>query len=263
MILGTIFRVMNEDEEAAERIRNLLVAFDRTEKPARAKHIIQIVESDDGKLVAHNDCRRFTATQDDWDSFLTSVVAVINNTAVEMCEQFAVHSAVVSRNGLVVVLPASTGGGKTTMAGALIREGFSYLSDEALVLTNDAAVIPYPKPLALSPWSADALDLPHAGNERLAMPGDLGGDFGTGGEPITDIIQLERGGSDTRIESAPRSEGVVALLTNSFNHYKDPGEAFRLATEIARNARVWRLSYDDPRSAAALVASELTELNSG
>ena len=263
MILGTIFRVMNEDEEAAERIRNLLAAFDGTARPARAARIIQIVRSDDGKLVAHNDCRRFTSVEDDWDDFLTSIVAVINSAAIGSCEQFAVHSAVVSRNGFVVALPASTGGGKTTMAASLLREGFSYLSDEALVLTSGGLVIPYPKPMALSPWSADVLDLPHAGNERLAMPGDLGGGFGTGGEPITDIIQLERGGSDTRIESAPRSEGVVALLTNSFNHYKDPGEAFRLATEIARNARVWRLSYDDPRSAAALVASELTELNSG
>jgi hypothetical protein len=50
---------------------------------------------------------------------------------------------------------------------------------------------------------------------------------------------------------------VVELIDKSFNHYKNPARAFRLATQTAQQVRVWKMDYDDPRQAIELVAREL------
>jgi len=260
MILDTVFRVVSEDAETARRIATHLIGFERTDRPARAAHIIQITLDDEGTVTAHNDCRRFSSTTGDWDRLLTSVMAVINNAAIHRCADFAVHSSVVGANERIIALPATTGGGKTTLAAALVRAGLSYISDEALVLDEDGRVIAYPKPMALSPWSAEAVGLGHGGHERLAIPQDLSGEFGKGGGVLTDVVVSQRGYDAPDLEPIPRSETVPALLTHSFNHYKNPERAFRIVTEVARKAQAWRLTYGDPMEAAALIARRIADM---
>ena len=257
-ILDTVFRIVSEDEEAAERIRGMFVEFDRTDRPARAAHILQIARSADGTLIGYNDCRRFSTVRGEWDDFLTSAVAVINNIAVERCPHFAVHSAVVSNGRSAIALPASTGGGKSTLAGSLVKVGFSYMSDEALIVNDSGDAMSYPKPIALSPWSAEKLGLSHRGQERLAMPQDFDGSVEHGPLPLGDVVLIEKEHEDVGLVEIPRSEVFGALIQYSFNHYKDPERAFRLASDLARSARSWRLSYDDPLAAAALLAEKLS-----
>jgi hypothetical protein len=59
------------------------------------------------------------------------------------------------------------------------------------------------------------------------------------------------------LERLSSSQAVVELIGKSFNHYKDPERAFRLATQSAQQVGVWKLDYDDPREAIDLVAQEL------
>jgi hypothetical protein len=260
VILDTVFRVVSEDEETVRRIADHLIGFEKTDRPARAAHIIQITLDDKGTVTAHNDCRRFSSATSEWDRLLTSVVAVINNAAIHRCKNFAVHSSVVDAKGRTIALPATTGGGKTTLAAALVRTGLSYISDEALVLDEGGRVIAYPKPMALSPWSAEAVGLHHGEHERLAVPRDLGGEFGKGGGALTDVVVSQHGHDAASLEPIPRSETVPALLTHSFNHYKNPERAFRIVTKVAREAQAWRLTYGDPMEAAALIAQEIAGL---
>ncbi|HSM44432.1 MAG TPA: hypothetical protein VK969_05390, partial [Acidimicrobiia bacterium] len=156
-----------------------------------------------------------------------------------------------------LAIPAASGNGKTTLTAALLRNGFTFLSDEALVFDDDKAVVPYPKPLALSEWSTNALGLartPHA--ENLVMPVDLGSSLGSAGT-LTDLVISEYGHEEQSLQSLPRSQAVAALIQYSFNHYKDPERAFRLASDVARDLRVWRLEYDDPLEAAELLSETL------
>ena len=189
------------------------------------------------------------------DTVLLSVSARLNNAAINECDLFAIHSGVVGAEGRLAALPAESGRGKTTLTGALVRQGWGYLSDEALVFEDDGSVVPYPKPFAFSGWSAELLGVPAQGEETLVTASDLGGKVGRGGR-LTDLI-LSEYGHELSIEPLPRSQAVAALIHSSFNHYKDPARAFRIASEVARDINVWRLEYDDPIEAAELISNTL------
>lgn len=154
-------------------------------------------------------------------------------------------------------MPALSGGGKSTLTASLVKTGFGYLSDEAMILDDDGTVIPYPKPFALSAWSSKVLGIDSENDEWLVTPEDLDGRLHEGPDRLTDIVLSSFGHSETSLTPLPKSSAVAALIQYSFNHYKAPERAFRLATDIAREVRAWQLEYDDPLKAAQLLAEEL------
>lgn len=239
----------------ANEVDRVLAGFERSRQASRASNIVQITGQND-EFRAYRDCGRI-ATDADLPTLMSALVANLNFAAVEKCERFAVHAGVVGWPEGRLAIPASSGHGKTTLTAALLRQGFTFLSDEALVFDDDASVVPYPKPIALSEWSADRLGVSRSSHaEILALPGDLGSSFGSGGR-LTDLVVSEYGHSELRLEALPKSQAVAALIRYSFNHYKDPERAFRLATEVARDLRVWSLEYDDPLEAAELLSEAL------
>lgn len=232
----------------------MLNAFERTERPARARNIIQLVGK--GPYSVYHDCRRL-ANGSDAESALPALVAGLNQAAIANCEHFAVHAGVVGTSSGVIAMPAVSGGGKSTLTASLVKAGFGYLSDEALVLDDHSAVIPYPKPFALSAWSSKVLGIDSESDERLVMPADLDGQLHEGPDHLTDIVLSSFGHTETSLTALPKSGAVAALIQYSFNHYKAPERAFRLATDIARAVRVSQLEYDDPIKAAEFLAAEL------
>lgn len=186
------------------------------------------------------------------------VLAVVNLAAIEGSLEFAVHAAVVSHGASAIALPADSGGGKSTLAAAAVLCGLSYLSDEALVLNDQGKVLPYPKPIALSTWSCSILGIPSKrATKTLVTPQELGGVVRRSEARLTDVIVPSYGEDRALLERRPNSEAVTALLGKSFNHYKDPARAFRLATNAARRVRMWRLRYSDPMEAAHLLSDRL------
>lgn len=203
----------------------------------------------------YHDCARL-GREAPREQAVGAVVAGLNNAAIEQCPDFAVHSGVAAGPGGIVAIPAESGNGKTTLTASLVKLGFGYLSDEALIFDEDGNVFPYPKPFALSPWSADLLDVPHTDAEVLVSASDLGGFVADVGR-LTDLVVSEYGHPEMTLESLPKSQAVAALIRYSFNHYKAPERAFRIATDVARNLRVWRLEYNNPLKAAELLATKL------
>ena len=256
LILGVVYRVVCENELVAEEVRRVLGSFERTARPARASNTIQITARPDVEPVVHIGCQRFPC-DGSLESLMSSVVAVINNSVIGQVTQLSVHSAVLSWGEKVLAFPAVSGGGKSTLAAALTQSGFTYLSDEALVLDSKAAVLSYPKPISLSPQSCELLGLDHKGVERLVMPEDLGGKIGAGLRPLTHIVLTTRGLGESGLNTLPRSQGMTALLSHSFNHYKDPKGAFLTATKAASGAEVWQLTYTNPRDAVEMIRSAL------
>lgn len=257
-MLGTVFRVLTQDTTLADQVDALFSDFETTRLPARAGHILQLSGEPGETHRLHRNCSR-VASRKEGEDLLPQLVSVINREAIGACDHFAVHAAVVADRDRVIALPADTGGGKTTLAAALALGGFSYVSDEALVLDDDGKVIPYPKPLALSPWTCRALGLPGSerGDERLFTSTDLGTNTRAGSFDLTHLIVARYGEGETTLRPRPRSISVTELLSHSFNHYKNPERAFRLATETARRVEVWELGYDSPVEAAELLRREL------
>ena len=199
-----------------------------------------------------------------WPTVEARLLAELNRSAIERYDGFAVHAGVVALGDRVACFPGESGLGKSTMTAACIGAGFAYVSDEALcVEPASGAVVPYPRPLALAPASAALLGIDRnqrpptgADGELLLTAADLGGAHV---EParrlrLTDVVELRRGASEAHLEPLHRSGALAALLSMSFNHFKDPDASVDVVAALAADVRMWRLHHEDPVEAAALLA---------
>ena len=196
--------------------------------------------------------------------------AEVNRTLVARAPYPAVHAGVVAVDAGAIALPAVSGAGKSTMTAALCLAGARYLSDEALVLDDSGdgppQALPYPKPVALSPWSASALGLApgpaHAGDlledgTRELMYGPEHFGQVSPAVPVAHVLLPERVDGPPSLEPLRRMEGLAGLLRLSFNHYVDPRRFLLAAGADVTDAQVWRLQVGEPTSTARLVLDTL------
>jgi hypothetical protein len=249
--------VVTQNPDLANRVEALFAGFATTDAPTRLAHVIQVTGVEGKPHRLYKGCS-LRGSGESGEELLPILVAVVNRAAIDSAKWFAVHAAVVGVVDRVIALPADSGGGKSTLAAAAVLSGFSYLSDEALVLNDHGAVIPYPKPIALSAWSCDALGLGRTDGERLFTIEELGGRARLHTARLTDLVVANYRTGPTVMTRAPSSYAVADLIAKSFNHYKDPERAFRLATLAARDVKVWKLDYDDPRNAIEWLRSTLS-----
>ncbi|WP_380165779.1 hypothetical protein [Jannaschia sp. R86511] len=201
---------------------------------------------------------------------LATAAAEVNRALVARTPYPAVHAGVVATGSGAVVVPAVSGAGKSTMTAALCLAGALYLSDEALVL-DDAdprapVALAYPKPVALSPWSAAALglgstaaptgDLLADGSRELLFAPAVLGEV-SGPVPVAHLLLPERVTGAPSLQPLRRMEGLAALVRLSFNHYVDPRRFLLVAAAAVTGAQVWRVQVGDPAATARVVLDTL------
>jgi hypothetical protein len=277
-LLGTRFVLDGADPDVGAELRRLLEPF----LPAAG--------------IGHDGtpARRIDVAADaDAADPVVRVLTELNTTALADVDSFAVHAGAVSAGGQVVAFPGGSGAGKSTLTAACLRADLDYVSDEALCVRWDTgAVLPYPRPIALSAWSAAAVgatgvgvtgvgatgvditavdvtgvdvtgvDLagPAAdGGERLFTAADLGATVAAGPLTLAHVVLPSRadGRAGPTLEPVRRGEAVAELLRRSFSHWRRPERAFGLAHELVAAARTWRLTLSDPAEAARLIADLL------
>lgn len=268
-VLGTRFAVRTDDPQAADQVNELLDVFRaQSHRAVRPRNIFALAHSRPGVDLRHayRDCKSIGRAES-WTGLLDRLLGEINRRAIDEMEYFGVHAGVVASGSGAVALPGASGAGKSTLVAACLRAGFDYLSDESLCIDySTKSVIPYPKPLSLSPWSMQVLglDLAEAGPQSngpkvLVQPQDLGATTVRGPTDLSAVVSLDRRPGRPTLEMVPPSQVIADLLRNSFNHYKRPAEVFGLTAELARHCQGWALSYDDPVEAARLLRSEISE----
>lgn len=197
---------------------------------------------------------------------LPALCARINALALAEARCLAVHAGAIAAGSTVVAFPAASGAGKSTLTAACLQAGLDLVSDEALCLGwDDGAVRPYPRPLALSAWSAAALGLPAptAADELLVTAGELGARVASPPLHLSHVVLLESAGGSSSLSPAPRSAGAAELLRRSFTHWHRPERAFELVHEIVRDAQVWWLRRAEPAANAATIAALLRGCSPG
>jgi len=216
---------------------------------------LRVEQGPDGFLVLDQLGTRAVA---DEAAAVEAVLEICNREVLAGCVDVAVHAGVVARRGRVLAVPAASGGGKTTLVAALLRDGWEYVSDEALVLAPGGAVRPYAKWLSVHAWTLDRLGLapPPPGRQERAVPPSEVGAVATGPLALAHVLLVERGPASV-LRPAGRAGAAAELLRCSFNHYRDPaGSVARVAAAVA-GAQAWRLQVDDPVEASALLSAEL------
>jgi hypothetical protein len=187
---------------------------------------------------------------------LTALATEVNRHALGQTATFACHAAVVTAAGRSVALVAASGTGKSTLTAALLQAGAGYVSDEALCLDREVGVVVgYPRPLCLLPWSRSVLGVAPRWvqeEETHLHAADLGSAVTHDVPAVSDVVLLlpARGGPAS-IEPVARQQAAAALLTRSFNHWRDPAGSFALAHQLVAGTRTWQLELGAPRDSAA------------
>ncbi len=257
--LGTAFEVRTDSEPLKNEIGRLLQPF-VSSAPAAPANAFTVVEQG-AALDLHRNGRQLLARSGVGDVVLR-ILAEINRSAVEAVPDFSVHASVVADDDRVLVTVAESGGGKSTLAAALMSNGLRYGSDEALCLDPDGNVIPYPKPVTLNRWSWRALGLRPGEFYRKEAP-FLASELGAGslmeaGRKPTDLLIPVRTDGEPSLVPMEASTIVVSMLRNSFNHFKDGARAYRLATNLGKSMRVWQVGVADPLTTARIILRHLS-----
>jgi hypothetical protein len=175
-----------------------------------------------------------------------------------------IHAGSVSTTaGDGILLPARSGGGKTTLVTALVRAGFLYLSDEGGAIDPVSRMLyPYPRALTLKVGHADVFpELCGRVNgsgwfegSKWIRPADIRP--GAVGKPcpIKLVVAHEyRPGAVTELTPLTTAQGAMELLTNSLNLLRYRSRALPLVADVARGARCYRMISGDLNEAVQAI----------
>ena len=196
-----------------------------------------------------------------WPDAVRQVVIGLNAVASFPDERLlTLHAAGVVVEGRGVALPGTPESGKSTLVTALTRAGHRYLGDEALGLTGDGRLVPFPKPIALDrgswplfeelrPDRQAAHDLVEDGLQWLVDPGAVGPGVHAAPDerPHLDLVILPRYLPDaptTATRLAP-ADALMALLPNVFNLAHVGAEGLTQLRDLATAVPVHELVVDD------------------
>jgi hypothetical protein len=166
-------------------------------------------------------------------------------------ERVFVHAGCVAHAGRAILLPGTSGAGKTTLVAALVRAGAVYYTDDYAPLDRDGRVHPYPLPL----WMRDQ----QTGVGRPHRVEELGGTAGH--EPVDVAVVAEIGFCEGRwqVRRCGASESVLLLLAHALNPQHEPG----FALSAVRGAVLGAVVLEGERGDADEAAATLLELAEG
>lgn len=189
---------------------------------------------------------------------LRDLVRRLNTEVVASAEDLVVmHAAGATRDGIGVLLPASSESGKTTLVAGLARSGWGYLSDEAIGIDPGTLRLhAYLKPMSVDPGSWDALaDLrPEVPDEltkyhaeqwqvsparisRVQLRGDA--------ELHLVVAPKYEAGAETRIEPMSRPETLRVLADSCFTIRPRPQQALDVLAAVSKRTTGYRLLIGD------------------
>lgn len=170
---------------------------------------------------------------------------------LQRADLFFLHAAVVALDDRAVVLSAPSGTGKSTLALALLQDGFDYLSDElAPIDAPRLTVHPFPHALCLKSPPPAPYRLPtealQAG-ERYHVPADiLRARARTQSLPVAAFVFL-RPGSRTMTACRPITPGaaIAHLMANALNSLAHPAAGLDVAAMLSQAAPCFELDSAD------------------
>jgi hypothetical protein len=181
-------------------------------------------------------------------SLLDALPSTLNLIAAASSTCLALHSgAVRSPRGEVVLLPARSGDGKTTLTAALVRAGWDYATDEAVgVRPGSLSAVAYPKPLVLDLGSQAVLGLGPTGTLNVlptmlrADAAVLRGDIGR-----VDRVVLPRfeAGAPTSVSTLAPRDAVIAVLEHALNLARVGTPGLEALCQLALEVPVHRLVH--------------------
>jgi hypothetical protein len=263
------FEVTADDRRVADHLGRLFAEFAPTAADAPDVHPVAVLTAsgDTGRLVFDGEL----ASEDPvCGQVINTLVHALTRQMVESADALGLHAGGVVRNGIGVALPASMESGKSTLTTGLVRAGFSYLTDEAVLLDwETGTVIPFPKPIsldmgswALFPELEPQDDLPdgYKRTQWQVAPTRIRPDaMGAPCRIRYFVFPKYTQGATTRLTPLARGEATVELAKNTFRFNERARRSLDALADAARAAECFRLDVGDLDTAVALLSNLVAE----
>jgi len=180
--------------------------------------------------------------------------------ALKCCRFTTFHSAVVGNKKGAILISAHSGGGKSTLASALMTEGYRLFSDEfGLLDFQDAKLWPHPRPVSLKDksieiiremvgddWVTEKLTDTPKGDiaYRRVRPSDIDAAH----DPLAAkliLFPVFREGASPGAKELPKAEALMKLIPSSTNYHLLGAPAFKSLIKLVSGARAYEIVYSN------------------
>lgn len=147
-LIDCVFQIRFADDALFHRVQPLLQHLEVNGVSKSSEFVLDVQEN-------HAD---FILLRDeelvDYCTGIEGVVPMIHANTLMMAyshsdSSLAIHAGAIARNQCCIILPAISGSGKSTLTAALLHEGYTYFSDDLVLLTADHLLRPVPVSLGL------------------------------------------------------------------------------------------------------------------
>lgn len=174
-----------------------------------------------------------------------------------------IHSAIVEKNGVGILLPGTPGSGKSTLCAALVCQGWRLLSDEmALLSLADGLIYPAPRPVSLKNQSIQVIKAfsPEAVFSDI-VPDTTKGDIAymcvpedslqraIPVKPAFLVFPHYRAESEPELTPLAKSRAFMSLAENAFNFNILGALGFNAMANLIDKVECYDFSYPDLTSA--------------
>lgn len=262
--LGHRFAVRTDDPELGGLVDTMYSSCAVTGEPDTMYSIVSgVIRDVDGGVYVDDDVA-LPVYEPSWAArYLTWHV---NQEVIDRSSRYVLlHAGMVAWRGCGVVLPGRPEAGKTTLVAGLIRNGFGYVTDEAVAIDPvDLKVAPYPKPLSIDrgAWSvlpdfdptAQGSDARYHARQWHVNPATIWPNAIAGRTPVS-VVAFPRfvAGADTMLEPITRAQALVELARETFRFHEDGRRNLRILGEVVGQVTCYRLVSGDLDEACALV----------
>lgn len=177
------------------------------------------------------------------------------------------HSAVIERDGLAVILPAPPGSGKSTLCAGLVNRGWRLLSDElALISLKDASISPLGRPISLKNQSIDVIrsyvpnavfsevvhDTSKGSVSLLKVPGETLRRIHETAKPRWVIFPKYVAGAPAKLAPRSKANSMLELGRNSFNYMVLGRAGFEVLSKVMDGSDCYDFEYSQLDDAVSI-----------
>ena len=183
-------------------------------------------------------------------------------------DYYLIHAGVMAHNNKAVVIPACSGGGKTTLIAGLLKKGFRYLTDEiAIIHPHTLEVYPFPKPLNMKIGSLSLFDsfqpeMEVINKNDVAIADKIHHVFVRSRSihalddplPVSNIIFVRYEPNEkSTLTPISRANAIFKIATCSFNHFRFKQRGVDILDRLVRRCACYQLAFTDVAEAANLM----------